>query len=596
MENKHSSLPQTLFRFIWFFLYRYKKVVYTFVFLTFTAGFWGPFNNILIKKLIDLLSHSHPHDTNLSLLAFLIIMNFIVFDNITWRCAGYIQYKYLGKIKNEIIHEVSKDVLDHSHQFFQEHLSGRIANQITTLANNIEMILHNVAPDFIRGISLIIMSLVACFTVNPIFCIITAVWFLAFSSISFFMSKKLISLSDTQAKSESLLSGQLVDVILNNNNVRIFSSKTFELNRLNEFLNNLVHSFRKKEGFILLLLSLQGIMIAGLIASSTYLLLYLYKMGQVGIGDFALILGLSIHLGHTMWFTMWQVDSFNQAYGKCNQSLSALMRPLDITDKANAVALKCPHGEIQFRNVFFQYKGAPPLFQNTCINIKPGQKTGLVGYSGGGKSSFVNLILRLYDVENGAVLIDNQNIKDITQESLRNNIAIIPQDPSLFHRSLMDNIRYGRCEATNEEVIRAAKQAHAHDFIVKLTDGYNSLVGERGVKLSGGQRQRIAIARAVLKNAPILILDEATSQLDSVTEALIQDSLKELMHNKTTIVIAHRLSTLLHMDRILVFDKGCIEEDGSHEDLLQRSKLYKKLWDAQIGGFLGDGKKIKDKE
>jgi len=267
-----------------------------------------------------------------------------------------------------------------------------------------------------------------------------------------------------------------------------------------------------------------------------------------------------------------------------------LIVSLEIQDKPNAITLNCTQGQITFNQVKFHYKSTEPLFQNKSIEIQAGQKVGLVGYSGSGKSTFVNLILRLYDVTDGAILIDGQDIRDVTQDSLRENIAMIPQDPSLFHRSLMENIRYGRIDTTDEEVIEAAKKAHAHGFIEKLQQGYGSLVGERGVKLSGGQRQRIAIARAILKNAPILILDEATSQLDSVTENLIQESLWKLMQNKTTIVIAHRLSTLLHMDRILVFDKGKIVEDGTHSDLLARGGVYKNLWDAQVGGFLDDEK------
>jgi ATP-binding cassette subfamily B protein len=266
------------------------------------------------------------------------------------------------------------------------------------------------------------------------------------------------------------------------------------------------------------------------------------------------------------------------------------MLPLEIVDKPNATILNCTHGKIRFDKIKFHYKGTAPLFQNKSIEIKAGQKVGLVGYSGGGKSTFVNLILRLYDITDGAILIDGQDIRDVTQDSLRTSIALIPQDPSLFHRSLMENIRYGRIDATDEEVILAAKKAHAHEFIEKLSQSYDSLVGERGVKLSGGQRQRIAIARAILKNAPILILDEATSQLDSVTESSIQESLWELMQNKTTLVIAHRLSTLLHMDRIIVFDKGVIVEDGTHAELLTNNGLYRTLWKAQVGGFLPDKK------
>jgi ATP-binding cassette subfamily B protein len=245
---------------------------------------------------------------------------------------------------------------------------------------------------------------------------------------------------------------------------------------------------------------------------------------------------------------------------------------------------------IEFDQVCFNYQSSNALFVNQSIKIESGQKVGLVGFSGGGKTTFVNLILRLYDINSGRILIDGCDISKVTQDSLRSHIGMIPQDPSLFHRTLMDNIRYGDINATDEDAINAAKRAHAHDFIEKLPNGYDSLVGERGIKLSGGQRQRIAIARAMLKNAPILILDEATSALDSVTEHLIQASLWELMCSKTSLVIAHRLSTLLHMDRILVFDKGCIIEDGKHSELIAQNGVYKNLWDAQVGGFLGDGK------
>ena len=266
------------------------------------------------------------------------------------------------------------------------------------------------------------------------------------------------------------------------------------------------------------------------------------------------------------------------------------MNKPELEDKQDAATLIVSKGQITFEGVKFHYKGTEPPFQNKSVTIEAGQKVGLVGYSGGGKSTFVNLILRLYDVTDGRILIDNQDIRDVTQDSLRSQIAMIPQDPSLFHRTLMENIRYGRVAATNAEGIAAAKKAHAHEFISKLPQGYESLVGERGVKLSGGQRQRIAIARAILKNAPILILDEATSQLDSVTERDIQESLWQLMQDKTTIVIAHRLSTLLHMDRIIVFDQGKIVEDGTHTELLSKRGLYKTLWDAQVGGFLPDQK------
>jgi len=236
--------------------------------------------------------------------------------------------------------------------------------------------------------------------------------------------------------------------------------------------------------------------------------------------------------------------------------------------------------------VYFNYKGTAPLFENICVAIEPGQKVGLVGASGSGKSTFINLILRFYEPKKGRILIDKQDIKEISLSSLRTQIALIPQDPYLFHRTLKENIQYGRPDANYEAVVQAAKQAYAHEFIVKLPQQYNTLVGERGTKLSGGQRQRIAIARGLLKDAPIIILDEATSQLDSITENYIQGSLWDITQNKTTLVIAHRLATLLHMDRILVFDKGRIAEDGTHDALLAKNGIYKLLWDKQVGGFL----------
>jgi ATP-binding cassette subfamily B protein len=289
-----------------------------------------------------------------------------------------------------------------------------------------------------------------------------------------------------------------------------------------------------------------------------------------------------------MWNVTNQMQSFLEDLGTVDQALGILKEPLKIKDGSNE--LQVTKGEIIFENVKFSYSGDQPIFTEKSVTIYPGQKVGLVGHSGSGKSTFVNLILRLFDVDGGRILIDGQDISETTLNSLHRAIGTIPQDPSLFHRSLFENIAYGSENsaqtATRQEAIEAAKKAHAHKFIEKLPGGYSSLVGERGIKLSGGQRQRISIARAFLKNAPILILDEATSQLDSITENLIQESLKNLMRNKTTLVIAHRLSTLEIMDRILVFDRGKIVEDGTHEELMLMNGTYKRLWSAQVTGEL----------
>ncbi len=584
-----NPLPQKLSPFIGHFLKPYKRAAMLFVCVALLCGCWGPFNSLLVKHIINLLTVHHENSISfLQWPAMLLVLNFIVFDNVTWRTIAYLNYKYQPLIKNKIIHECFQYILGASQQYFHDTLSGRISSQINILADNIERVLHRILPDFIRGFSLVLIAFMGSYYVNPKFFLVMAIWFIAFSSYSVFMSHRLVELSDMHTESESVVSGELVDSISNVSHVVIFARRLFEVLRLDKFLFATREAFQAKDWFILKLHSIQGAMIAIMLGFMCYYLIRLYDQHLISIGDFALILGLTMEVGHMTWYTMSQVDEFNQAVGKCKQSLASLMVQQDIKDKMNAPDLQVTKGQITFSDVKFNYESTEPLFQNKSITIEAGQKVGLVGYSGGGKSTFVNLILRLFDVADGRILIDGQDVRDVSQESLRKNIGLIPQDPSLFHRTLMANIRYGCLDATDDEVMTAAQKAHAHEFITKLPLGYESPVGERGVKLSGGQRQRIAIARAILKNAPILILDEATSQLDSITETDIQDSLWQLMQNKTTIVIAHRLSTLLHMDRIMVFDHGQIVEEGTHTQLLSQNGLYTKLWQAQVGGFMLD--------
>lgn len=589
VTHKDQGLPTTVFAFIRYFLRAHRGAVAIYICLALAAGFWGPFNSVLVKNVIDLLPQVKDGEGALLMVpAGLIVLNFILFDNFTWRGINYVRAKHIPLIINRIVAEMMDHCLAKSHQFYQDNLSGKISKNITNLSDAVEKLITRTMANFLRGGSLLITAFIAAYFVNPIFCLILIVWFAFFATVHLLMSKKLVSLSDAQAAAESTVVGELVDSFANHSNIRIFSRRTYEGTRMAPFFQGQQRAYTNAQMHILKLHVLQGGLIALMMAFCVYFLAYLYGKGAISVGDFALILGLSMETGHMMWFTMSEVDEFNQAVGRCKQTLTALMLPVEIVNKPRVGALQCLQGTITFKDVKFHYKGTTPLFQDKNVTIPGGQKVGLVGYSGGGKSTFAHLILRLYDVTDGAILIDGQDIRDVTQESLRENIAMIPQDPILFHRSLMENIRYGRLEASDAAVWEAAQKAHAHGFIEHLPQGYAALVGERGVKLSGGQRQRIAIARAILKNAPILILDEATSQLDSLTESLIQDSLWTLMQGKTTLVIAHRLSTLLHMDRILVFDKGQIVEDGPHDVLLARNGVYKQLWEAQVGGFLGD--------
>jgi ATP-binding cassette subfamily B protein len=317
-----------------------------------------------------------------------------------------------------------------------------------------------------------------------------------------------------------------------------------------------------------------------------YLALKFWKAGRLTVGDFTLIQLYLISIFDRLWGMGKQVRSFYEALADANEMTDILLTKPEITDAPNAKKLKLTSGKIEFKNVDFRYHKNAAVFNKFNLQIRPGERVALIGPSGGGKSTIVKMLFRFHDVTGGEILIDSQDISKATQDSLRDNLALVPQDPILFHRTLMENIRYSKNNATDEEVVAAAKAAHAHEFIIASQNGYNTYVGERGIKLSGGERQRVAIARAILKNAPILVLDEATSSLDSESEHYIQDALKNLMNGKTVIVIAHRLSTIMQMDRIIVLENGKITEQGKHAELLKVEEgTYQKLWQIQAGGF-----------
>lgn len=380
--------------------------------------------------------------------------------------------------------------------------------------------------------------------------------------------------------------GKIVDSLTNHFAVNLFYRFAHERRVINTYQQEELNTHTVAKRYVEIMrifLGLSTFLGAGLTMNGC--MIYFWIKGWITTGEVAQLFNTTWNITMLIWISGGEIPILFQSIGIARQALTVMQDPQDIFDKPRAPSLVVTKGEILFDQVSFQY-GKTELFKDKHAHIKGGEKVGLVGYSGSGKSTFISLILRLYPIQQGAIFIDQQNIADVTLQSLRQHIALIPQDPTLFHRSIKENIRYGRLDATDEEIKEAAYLAHCDEFVSQLPHGYDTLIGERGSKLSGGERQRIAIARALLTRAPILILDEATSALDSVTETFIQQSLEKIMKNRTTLVVAHRLSTLSKMDRILVFDQGKIMEEGSHQDLLQLHGLYAKMWQKQAGGFL----------
>lgn len=585
-----KSIPTTLPKFLWYFARRYKLCLLGFVFV---AIFWASNLSLTpyaMKLIIDRVSHSENTESLFSAVLWpallYVALGFSI--GLVFRFYDWLLIKTFPEMKIKIIEEMFDYVEKHSYSYFQHNFAGSLGNKINDMARSSATVISNLIDHFLaRALSLVIGS-ITMFLVHPYFACVLIVWSTIFISASIILSKKAQKYSEIFSDARSTVVGKIVDSIGNILNVKLFAREAYENRYLRKFLEDGASKDRKGMWYLLKVKAFYAVSITFLSAAMMWLLIYERSRNTITVGDFALILTLNMFLIEEVFFLANQLVPFSEEVGTCKQALSIISPKHEIVDAPNAKSLMISKGEIVFDRVHFQYKKGQSVFADKSIIIHPGERVGLVGFSGSGKSTFVNLILRFFDVDSGKILIDGQDIKIVTQESLRSQIAMIPQDPVLFHRSLIENIGYGRLNATEEEIVACSKKAHCHEFIEKLQDGYQSLVGERGVKLSGGQRQRIAIARAILKNAPILILDEATSSLDSVTENYIQESLALLMEGRTTIVIAHRLSTLFHMDRILVFSEGRVIEDGNHTDLLSLNGHYAKLWSMQAGGFIRD--------
>ena len=540
---------------------------------------------IIFDKIPTLTPETAIHELFV-LFAFYLSMSLLI--TFIFRFYDFIWLTLRPNLKRHIGDTLMKRMMDRSQTFFQNHFAGNLANKINDVMNSLPEFQKLLIDHFFSRFLALIIAIFTVWTISGTFALVLAAWLSVFIIGTQLFMRKAQHLSENVAIVRSTIIGRIVDILTNMMSVRLFAAKRDESKTLKAYLDAYVLTDQTCDWWFLYMFTFQGVSFVIYQAVVFYFLTVGFKKGTVTTGDFALLLTLNISIIEMLWTISNDILRFSEYTGNVIAGLRIALTPIEIEDAANAVDLQITKGKITFDAVSFHYKDTDSLFDALSVTIEAGQKVGLVGYSVGGKTTFIHMILRLYDIAAGCIRIDQQNIKEVTQDSLHANIGLIPQDPSLFHRTLMDNIRYGNPNATDDAVMEAALRAHAHDFIVALPQGYQSLVGERGVKLSGGQRQRIAIARAILKNAPILILDEATSQLDSITEGHIQESLWQLMDGKTTIVIAHRLSTLLYMDRILVFDKGKIVEDGTHDELLARQGLYKTLWDTQVGGFLLD--------
>jgi ATP-binding cassette subfamily B multidrug efflux pump len=484
-------------------------------------------------------------------------------------------------------------MLAQSMGFYQDEFAGRVAAKVMQTALAVRDVWMTVC-DILVFIIIYFVTLIAVVGSFDAWLLAPMLGWLALYLVTLrWFVPRLARVAKNQADARSLMTGRITDAYTNIATVKLFAHAQREAGHargaMHEFLRTVHAQMRLVTGFEIVIHALSMV----LIASTAGVALWLWMNGQVGIGAVAAATAMALRLNGISHWIMWEMATLFEDIGTVQDGITTLARPHVVVDTANAEALKVTRGDIRFEDVQFSYGGDRPVIERLTLHIRPGEKIGLVGRSGAGKSTVVNLLLRFYDIEGGRLLIDGQDIARVTQDSLRAQVGMVTQDTSLLHRSVRDNILYGRPDAGDDAMVAAAKRAEAHDFIETLTDpagrrGYDAHVGERGVKLSGGQRQRIAIARVMLKDAPILLLDEATSALDSEVESAIQASLYRLMEGKTVVAIAHRLSTIAAMDRLIVMDQGRIVEEGDHRSLLARGGLYARLWAHQSGGFLTD--------
>jgi ATP-binding cassette subfamily B multidrug efflux pump len=552
-------------------------------------------------QLVDWLVANDPENfftDERATLIWMALVTLILLPLMTFIHSAIVHQTLLGNYPMSIRWLAHRYLLRQSVSFYQNDFAGRIATKVMQTALSVRETVMKLLDVMVYV--LVYFSAMLFFVADADIRLIVPmlIWLVFYIALQFYFVPRLKRVSTAQADARSEMTGRIVDSYTNIATIKLFShtnrEEGYAKDSMDVFLQPVYQQMRLATGLSVSVQTLNYLLVFSVAALS----LYLWAGSAITVGAIAIAISLALRLNGMAQWIMWEVSALFENIGTVADGIATLSRPIEVKDADNATKLTVPQGKIEFQQVSFNYGKAPTedgkaaVLQQLNLSIKPGEKVGLVGRSGAGKSTLVNLLLRFYDIESGKILIDGQDISQVSQESLRQHIAMVTQDTSLLHRSVRENIAYGKPDASEAELQLAAEQAEASDFIRDLTDpkgnsGFDAQVGERGVKLSGGQRQRIAIARVLLKNAPILILDEATSALDSEVEAAIQASLNTLMAGKTVIAIAHRLSTIAQMDRLIVLDQGNIVEQGSHSELIASGGIYAQLWAHQTGGFIG---------
>ncbi|MBI5421955.1 ABC transporter ATP-binding protein, partial [Candidatus Peregrinibacteria bacterium] len=543
----------------------------------------------LYKLFFDTLSKGVRFDPQGKHLIALItvIALFHILRNVFRRVGDYNNIGLYTNVMTEMASHTFDTLHRHSYSFFTNQFAGALVKKANRLIMAFELISDKVYYE-LAPLTLSVSVMFAVLTyLNPWIGLAMAAWTTLFIVFSYKFTLYKWKFDVERSEADTALSANLSDTVVNNVNLKLFSSLSSENTRNTALLGDWRQKMARAWKLSFYSDAIQGFMMALLEFIVFYLAIGQWVQGRLTLGDFIWIQTYLLQLFMSLWSVGRTIRDIFSRMADAQEMIEILDTPHEIQDAPHAKTLHVSDGKIEFRHVSFTYKKGEPVIRDFDLSIKPGEKVALIGPSGGGKSTITKLLLRFFDPQKGQILIDGQEIQKVTQDSLRSHVGYVPQDPILFHRPLMENIRYGNLKATDKAVIEAAKLAHCHEFIEQFPEKYDTFVGERGIRLSGGERQRVAIARAILANTPILILDEATSSLDSESESLIQQALENLIQQKTCLVIAHRLSTIMKMDRIVVLQSGQIVEQGTHADLLSKNaSLYKRLWDLQVGGYL----------